>query len=314
VAASAERGLARVRRVIGAHGAGGPPASPPAGGETRVAVAPWTCPGCGAAVATRFCADCGERSPSPRDLTLRGFLRQAAGDLTSIDGRLVRSLRCLLGRPGALTVAFVEGRRKAYIPPFQLFLVANVLFFATQSLTHANVLSSPLASHLHLQDWQVLARSLVAHRLEAKGTTLAAYTPVFDQAVVLNAKSLIALMVVPFALLLPVMFYGTRRPFVAHLVFSLHFHAFLLLFFCATLVVLFAEAKLGGAGLNPRADIVVSALILACCAAYLYRATGTVYGARGTTRVARAVVLALAMGGIVLGYRFVIFLVTLYTT
>lgn len=274
----------------------------------------WTCPGCGAVVDTRYCADCGERPPSPRDLTLRGFLRQIVEGVTSIDGRLVRSLRWLLLRPGALTVAFVEGRRKPFMPPFQLFLIANVLFFATQSLTHANVLSSPLASHLHQQDWQVLARSLVGQRLEAKGMTLAAYTPAFDRAVVLNAKALIGLMVVPFALLLPVMFYGTRRPFVAHLVFSLHFHAFLLLFFCATLALLFVESRLGGAGLNPRADMLVSALILVCFAAYLYRATGTVYGARGAARVARVVFLALAMGGIVLGYRFVIFLVTLYTT
>jgi len=265
-------------------------------------------------VATRFCADCGERPPSPRDLTLRGFLRQIVEGVTSIDGRLVRSLRWLLLRPGALTTAFVEGRRQPFLPPFQLFLIANVLFFALQSLTHGNVLSSPLASHLHQQDWQVLARTLVAHRLEAKGTTLAAYTPAFDRAVVLNAKALIALMVVPFALLLPVMFYGTRRPFVAHLVFSLHFYSFLLLFLCATLVVLFAGALVLRAGLNPRADAVTSALILACCAAYLYRATGTVYGARGATGVARVLFLALAMGLIVLGYRFAIFVFTLYTT
>jgi hypothetical protein len=275
----------------------------------------WTCPTCGAAVATAFCATCGERTPTPRDLTLRGFLRQSAEEFTSLDGRVPRTLRCLLLRPGALTTAFVEGRRKPFIPPFQLFLLANVLFFATQALTHTNIFSSPLGSHLHQQDWQALARSLVARRLAERGTTLAAYAPIFDRAVVLNAKSLIGLMVLPFAFVLPLVFFRTRRPFVAHLVFSLHVYAFLLFLFCAAVVALGAAGWLGVPGLaSARADKVVSALILASCAAYLYGAAGTAYGARGFVRGAQALVLALAMFAIVLGYRFVIFLVTLYTT
>jgi hypothetical protein len=283
--------------------------------ETVALPLPWTCPTCSAAVATRYCPECGERPLGKRDLTLRGFLRQAAEGITSIDGRLVRSLRALLLSPGALTVAFVEGRRKPYVAPFQLFLIANVLFFATQSLTHANVLSSTLASHLHQQDWQELARRLVSRRLEAKGTTLAAYAPTFDRSVVLNAKSLIGLMVLPFALLLPLVFFGTRRPFVAHLVFSLHLYAFLLLLFCAVLLTLLLSVRLGGARvITGGADFLVSMLILASCATYLYGATGRVYGARGPLRIVQAMLLAVALGSIVLGYRFVIFLVTLYTT
>lgn len=285
--------------------------------ETVALPLPWTCPTCSAAVATRYCPECGERPLGKRDLTLRGFLRQAAEGITSIDGRLVRSLRALLLSPGALTVAFVEGRRKPYVAPFQLFLIANVLFFATQSLTHANVLSSTLASHLHQQDWQELARRLVSRRLEAKGTTLALYAPAFDRSVVLNAKSLIGLMVLPFALLLPLVFFGTRRPFVAHLVFSLHLYAFLLLLFCAVLLTLLLDMRLGGAGLSGGGggvDFMVSMLILASCAGYLHGAIGRVYGARGPLRIVQAMLLAVALGSIVLGYRFVIFLVTLYTT
>jgi hypothetical protein len=47
---------------------------------------------------------------------------------------------------------------------------------------------------------------------------------------------------------------------------------------------------------------------------YLYAAIGPVYGASGAMRVAKAVVLTLAVGLIVLGYRFVLFLITLYGT
>jgi hypothetical protein len=60
--------------------------------------------------------------------------------------------------------------------------------------------------------------------------------------------------------------------------------------------------------------MIMTVLIVLCCAAYLYRAIGAVYGARGVGGGAKALVLATAMGFIVLGYRFVIFLVTLYST
>jgi len=275
----------------------------------------WTCPTCAIPVSTAYCPGCGESPPRARDLTLRGLFQQTIQAFTSIDGKLVRSLRCLLADPGALTAAYIEGRRKPFVAPFQLFLVANVVFFAMQSLTRTRILSSPLHSHLHDQDWAALAQTLVAHRLERLHTTLDLYAPVFDQAAVLNAKSLIVLMALPFALLLPAVYPRNRLPFVAHVVFSLHVYAFLLLLFCASLALAGLETLSGGAGLSSSwMDFVLTALILACCATYLYRATGRVYGARGGTRIAKAALLALSVGVLVPGYRFAIFLVTLYTT
>ncbi len=41
----------------------------------------------------------------------------------------------------------------------------------------------------------------------------------------LNAKSLIILMALPFPLLVLILFYRDRQPFAAHVVFSLHLHA-----------------------------------------------------------------------------------------
>ena len=210
---------------------------------------------------------------------------------------------------------YVRGRRIRYLGPIQLLLIANILFFAMQSLTRTNVVSSTLDSHLHNQDWQAVARSLVAHRLEKTHRTLDLYAPIFDRANVLHGKSFIVLMALPLSILLPIVFYRSRQPFVAHAVFALHFYAFLLLLFCVALTVAAVDVLLGGAGLNsPRMDDALSLLNLAACATYLYVATGTVYGASGAIRVIKALVLALAVGGILLGYRFLLFVFTLYTT
>lgn len=214
-----------------------------------------------------------------------------------------------------LTVAYVRGQRIPYTGPFQSFLIANIFFFALQSLTNTNIVSSQLDSHLYNQDWSVLARRLVSHRLEEMQTTVDFYAPIFNQAVVLNAKSLIILMAVPFSLLLPMLFYRARRPFVAHIVFSLHLYTFLLLLFCVSLAIAAIDMLFGGAGLNSAAmDNILSVFNLTACAVYLYIATGRVYGGSSMIRAAKIAILAPAVASILLGYRFVIFLITLYST
>ncbi len=273
----------------------------------------WTCPTCKQVVATAFCPTCGETAVDWRDLTLRGLARQAFETFIAIDGKLVRSFRMLLRQPGDLSLAYLRGQRVAFTGPFRVFLFANMLFFATQSLTENSLVGTKLQSHLHDQDWSGIARRLVASRLAELQTTLELYSPVFDHAVVLNAKSLIILMVLPFTIALILTFMRTRRPFVAHVVFALHFYAFLMILLCALLIVETASAWLGGPGMRDL-DKPLFALLLAASAAYLYCATGVAYGARGWVHAAKAVALTLVVGAMISVYRFAIFLITLYTT
>jgi hypothetical protein len=275
----------------------------------------WTCPTCQITVNTPFCAKCGEEPLAPRDLTLRGLGEKVLHALTSIDARTARTAWRLLRQPGDLTVAWTKGVRKPYVAPFQLFLIANVIFFALQWLISENVFSSSLDSHLHHQDWSDLAQALLARRLEATHSDLQQYAPVFDRVVVVNAKSLILLMTLPFVLLLPTIFLRERRPFMTHVAFSLHLYTFLLLLFCIALLAAKLSAILGFGGLDdPMVDNILSVANLAACALYIYLAIGPVYAATGTLRAAKAALLAFAVGAIAIGYRFVVFLITLYTT
>jgi hypothetical protein len=276
---------------------------------------PWTCPTCNTHVTAPFCARCGEGPVPPRDLTLKGLADKLFHSFTSIDSRTAHSVWQLLRHPGELSLAWAKGVRKPYVGPFQLFLIVNVIFFAVQSLTGETVFSSSLDSHLHHQDWGELARSLLAQKLESTHTGLADYAPVFDRAVVVKAKSLIVLMTIPFALLLPLVFYRERRPFMVHIVFSVHLYTFLLLLFCVALLAAKLSALLGYGGLQtPVVDTVLSIFNLAACALYVYLAIGPVYGTAGGKRVLQATLLAIAVAAIVLGYRFALLLITLSTT
>ena len=254
---------------------------------TAAPVAPWLCPSCGATATTPFCPNCGERPIAPFDLSLKGIAAQLMKVVGGLDSRVARSLGELLRRPGRLTLAYAAGKRKPYVGPFQLFVLANVVFFIVQSLTHTRVFSSSLDSHLHHQDWSALARELVAARLSAAHTTLAEFAPLFDRAVVLNAKALIVLMVVPFALLLPLVFFRRGRPCLA----PRRVRAPLLRVRAAALL----RRPDRGAGRSAArrrrpgvgaVDKVVTGAMLVACAVYVYLGAARVYPA--TPRWCRA--------------------------
>jgi hypothetical protein len=274
----------------------------------------WTCPTCSTSVATRFCPTCGESPVSPREHTLRGLAERLFQAFTSIDTKTARSVLALLRHPGELTVSWMEGIRKAYVAPITLFLLVNVLFFAVQSLTGMAVFSSTLDSHLHHQDWSAFASSMVERRLEATGLSLEEFTDRFDNAVVTHAKAFIILMAAPFALVLPIVFMRARRPFMTHVVFSLHFYTFLLLLFCVALLAARLSAYLGFGGLETSAvDHALSVFNLVVGALYLLVAAGVVYATKGFSRVAQTLALAVAVAVIVIGYRFSLFLITALT-
>ena len=282
---------------------------------TKLATPQWHCATCGVSVSTPHCPSCGEKKLEGKDLTFIGLVGQVFQTVTSVDSRLLRSLRVLVTRPGAITSAYLDGPRKPYIGPLQLFLLVNVVFFAVQSFSGSPVFSTSLHAHMYGQDWSPFARTLVAHKLEVEHATLAAYAPVFDHAVDVNAKSLVILLVLPFTLLLIPLFAGSHRPFVTHLIFALHLLAFLLLCSCVLLLFTALTTALGGAGLRSLfVDWGLFVVLIAVIATYLYVATGVVYHAKGGVRALKVAVLTVVIAAAVPGYRFLIFLVTLYFT
>jgi hypothetical protein len=275
----------------------------------------WSCPTCRVDVRTAYCPDCGERPFRAHEYTLRGVLGEGWQAVTNLDDRVLRTVRRLLGGPGQLTLSYLNGPRKPYIGPFALFLLANVVFVGMEPLAQSHIFSATLDNQLHRQPWSPFATQLVGARLSHAGLSLQSYAPVFDSAVASHARSLVVLMVLPFAMLLPLVLFRRRPSFVANVVFSLHFHAFVLLLFSAALLVPALSLAVGGTGMaSQRLDDVLSVTMLLIVALYLYRALGTVYASTGVARVAQAGLLAAAAATIVLGYRFFLFLITIYGT
>jgi hypothetical protein len=155
---------------------------------------------------------------------------------------------------------------------------------------------------------------MVRERLEAQGQTIAVLAPSFDRAAIFNAKALMILMVLAFAPVLPLTFRERPRTAGAHVVFALHLYAFVLILLCCSVLMAEAEHLFGGRGIASHVvDLTLSLFNVAACAAYVHAAIGPAYGATGRLRIAKSLMLTAVVALLFVGYRFTIFVITLYS-
>jgi len=203
-----------------------------------------SCRNCGEALIGEFCHHCGQE-----DLPLHPSLRQLAsellGEFFSFDSRLLRTLRPLLARPGALTQAYLAGRRIRFVSPLKTYLIAALIFFGLLSLlpkTNVAVYrvfkpaALPAGGGTHVvftlpEHYSVFDRELGAASVKAKANPQA-----FTDAVITNLPRLFFLLLPAFALLM-YLFYRQGWHYLDHLVFALHYHAFVFLNLTALVVL-----------------------------------------------------------------------------
>jgi hypothetical protein len=99
----------------------------------RLPEEPFTCLNCSAPVPGRYCAACGQ-SREVHVLSMHEVVGDVTHSLLHLDSRVWNTLRTLVLKPGRLTNEFIVGRHQRYLPPFRLYLVISVLFFALSAL------------------------------------------------------------------------------------------------------------------------------------------------------------------------------------
>jgi hypothetical protein len=277
------------------------------------------CANCSEPLAGKYCSRCGEKRMGPADHTLRRYIEHLFEAFTNADGKVFLTLRSLLTHPGRLTADYLRGRRQPYIAPLQLFLIANLIFFLLHPLVGSNTLTTDLNTQLHYTWHHGWAEALVAPRLAARAVTAEVYATTFDPAAITLAKSLVILVVPVFSLAVLAVYRRHRRPFAAHLVFSLHFGAFWMLLICATLALTNLVVRLlRSINVFPSAEAVSGSIILftlGLMAAYLFRAGRVVFDREtGWITFAKALALGLAFDLALQVYRAVLFFITFWST
>ena len=86
------------------------------------------CLNCGTEVAGRFCQQCGQENVEVKESFFQ-LLRHFVEDLTHFDGKLWKTVKLLLFKPGSLTKLYVEGKRASYIHPIRMYIFVSAVFF-----------------------------------------------------------------------------------------------------------------------------------------------------------------------------------------
>lgn len=180
------------------------------------------CPNCGSSHVEKFCANCGQKRPEDSDYSLWLLFAAAVGRFVQFDTRLFVSVRELVLRPGQITRDYFDGRRERYLPPFQMFVLANLAAWVLFPRLKIGGFSMQLAQRISLfhEFW---------NRLLERREALTGLDPVqFAQHVdaeVASTNRLAVLGLVPlFAMGVALIMARRSYRSVQHLVFSVHFY------------------------------------------------------------------------------------------
>lgn len=221
------------------------------------------CPNCQSTMSGNFCHQCGQETVL-HPPSISEFFHEFIGHYVALEGKLWKTLKLLILRPGQLTLEYLGGRRVRYVQPLRVYLTFSLIFFALfkfmgedHEIAGIKYDAMPIvqvdngkdgtrvkeAIRAELRDNKDVPEAVKAQvgapgfedrlidSLGADGgkklkTTFFAYAP----------YAVFALMPV-FALLLKLLYFGAGRRYGEHLLFALHANAFAFLMLSLLILV-----------------------------------------------------------------------------
>jgi len=194
-----------------------------------------SCANCGTRLTDSYCSHCGQKKVDKEDFKVSHFLGETFHAFTHFDSKFFATIRNLFRKPGFLTLEYISGHRKKYMNPIQLFFVTNIIFFL---LSGSDTFTTPL-QYVTQGPFKKTLDEMVDAKVKKEGVSYQEYETKFNERSKGEAKTLIILMIPIYAFLISLLFLGQKRYFVEHLVFSLHFYSFMLLFMVFGFQILF---------------------------------------------------------------------------
>lgn len=275
------------------------------GSETR------TCATCGAVVTGAYCASCGEKSLVREELTLAEQARQVWSGLVRYDAKTLRSLVLLGLRPGFLAFEYCRGARIRYLKPVQLFLLANVLYFLAAPYLEVPSLRSALEARFEGKLYDLHFDAAFRQQVEASGGAVGELAQQFREVHERWARALLALLVPPVTLVLALFDTRRKRTLIEQAVLALNFVAFAVLY--AQVGVGFAVGKLTNSADPATAEVAVTAATEAVLILWWTLAFQRFYGWHWRRGLLQALAMAHLVFPLVIGYRYLLGWLTLWT-
>ncbi len=264
----------------------------------------------------RYCNVCGEKITEPHERTILFFFGIILNAFTFLDGKFLRSIKLILTNPGALSRNISEGKRVIYMNLVSLFFVANFFYFLFQVF---DSYSSSLYTQMNLSGYHnEVARDIVERKIKEGNATFEDFEVKYNSQSANLSKLLIIILVLAFSGILAVVNIRKQEFFFNHLLFSLEFYGFQLLFISVFLANLF-RATIEAAllfGLDWEfilADNVFSFISVFILLYFLTRGQIEYYSQRWYWAIPKAVILVCLLQGTVMLYRIMLFHLTIST-
>lgn len=208
------------------------------------------CLNCGTPLIGRYCSQCGQAAQL-KPLSFWRLVADLVEDIWDVDSKAWRSLLPLMFRPGYLTNQYLAGRRARYVAPLRLYLTASVLFFIVAAMTdNAIRLSWGDGERERIEDAGETADANIIIAQEGGCDAILADTDArwseywrsravtacrnvtadggksLERAAVDNIPIMMVIFIPVLALVMKLLYPLSKRYYVEHLVFFLHYHAF----------------------------------------------------------------------------------------
>jgi len=259
------------------------------------------CLNCGTPLQGRFCVECGQPART-RSLTFWQLLREFFEEAFDLDSKAWRSLVPLMLQPGRITYEYLAGRRARYVSPLRLYLTASVLFFIVAALTgntprvswgdyaeererieaagemdetNVIIVQDGGCDDINIEidaDWGL---AWEGHVIEACKRVTADSGKSLERASIDNIPFMMVIFIPVLALVMKLLYPFSKRLYVEHLVFYLHYHSFGFFWLMTLILIYEAGDVVGWPSAIWRAVGITSSAYMA---GYLFFAMRKVYG------------------------------------
>ncbi|MEM7763600.1 MAG: DUF3667 domain-containing protein [Pseudomonadota bacterium] len=183
-----------------------------------------------------YCPNCGQSVTSGRDRSFAHLMRASFVEVASVDSRLWRSLRALFSKPGFLSREYQLGRRRRFLSPIGIFLLANLLYFLAPPISD---LQLTLEQQYKLQFYRGWITGWVDGYIADTGSTFEAVARHYELRIAELAKLMVILHVPLLALFSMLAFIDKRLYYADHVVIAFHYFAFLMLYLITTSAIVY---------------------------------------------------------------------------
>jgi predicted GIY-YIG superfamily endonuclease len=206
------------------------------------------CRNCEVRTIGRYCHKCGQDVFADTEQPIFGLLSQFLNKVFAFDGRTPKTLGNLIWRPGFLSNKYRAGKIVTYVHPVKLFWFSTLIFFAlmisqlNESLKKEKEVKTEQEQTKPTKNTTVSINFPKSENSEGgdEEPTKEEVLSMLDHGVNYFAKfgPFVAFLLIPvFALLLALFFWRNKFFYMYHLVFALHFHTFLWIFFSLLIIV-----------------------------------------------------------------------------